>query len=105
MRARYIAVALGIAAFAAARPAAAQDAYSRSTTAGAARPVAAYMVVTGPRTNGLPARVVLGFVPASHLSVEGTGLYVLAMVLGIVAVCGTPFLLHRSHPAPTDERA
>ena len=42
---------------------------------------------------------VLGFLPASHLSVEGTVLYVLAMVLGIVAVCGTPFLLHRGDVA------
>ena len=43
---------------------------------------------------------VLGFLPASHLSVEGTALYVLAMLLGIVGVCGTPFLLHRKEQAP-----
>jgi amino acid transporter len=42
---------------------------------------------------------VLGFLPASHLDVEGTVLYILAMVLGIVGVCVTPFLLHRGDRA------
>jgi amino acid transporter len=42
----------------------------------------------------------LGFVPASHLSVEATLLYVLIMVGGITAICVTPFLLHRDRPPP-----
>ncbi|MPY96083.1 MAG: amino acid permease [Acidimicrobiia bacterium] len=41
---------------------------------------------------------VLGFVPANHLSVEATGLYVAVMLFGILAVCVTPFLLHRNTP-------
>jgi amino acid transporter len=53
------------------------------------------VLVVGVGVVGSVFTFVLGFVPASHLSVEGTVLYVLAMVLGIVAVCATPFLLHR----------
>jgi amino acid transporter len=41
---------------------------------------------------------VLGFVPASHLSVEGTLVYVLVMLAGISAICVTPFILHREGP-------
>jgi amino acid transporter len=46
---------------------------------------------------------ILGFVPASHLSVEATGAYVAVMLFGVLAVCVTPFLLHRDTPeaAPT----
>jgi amino acid transporter len=42
----------------------------------------------------------LGFIPANHLSVEATVLYVLVMVLGILAICVTPFLLHRERAEP-----
>jgi amino acid transporter len=52
-------------------------------------------VIVGIGVTGSVFTFLLGFLPASHLSVEGTVLYVLAMVIGIVAVCGTPFLLHR----------
>ncbi len=55
------------------------------------------VVVVGIGVIGSVFTFILGFVPASHLSVEGTVLYVLAMALGIIAVCGTPFLLHRDH--------
>jgi amino acid transporter len=58
------------------------------------------VVVVGIGIVGSIFTFVLGFVPASHLGVEGTVLYVLAMVLGIVAVCGTPFLLHRKDSVP-----
>jgi len=53
------------------------------------------VLIVGVGVIGSVFTFVLGFLPASHLSVEGTALYVLAMVVGIVAVCGTPFLLHR----------
>jgi amino acid transporter len=56
-------------------------------------------VIVGIGVTGSVFTFLLGFLPASHLSVEGTVLYVLAMVIGIVAVCGTPFLLHRD-PGP-----
>ena len=58
------------------------------------------MLVVGVGILGSVFTFVLGFVPASHLSVEGTVLYVLAMALGIVAVCATPFLLHRRETGP-----
>ena len=57
------------------------------------------MLIVGVGVVGSVFTFVLGFLPASHLSVEGTALYVLAMVLGIVGVCGTPFLLHRGDVA------
>jgi len=60
------------------------------------------VVIVGIGIAGSVFTFILGFVPASHLGVEGTVLYVLAMVLGVIAVCGTPFLLHRDHH-PTAE--
>ena len=70
------------------------------------------VVIVGIGVTGSVFTFILGFIPASHLSVEGTVVYVLAMVVGIAAVCGTPFLLHRdqasevgppSTPAPSPE--
>jgi len=53
------------------------------------------ILIVGIGVTGSVFTFLLGFLPASHLSVEGTTLYVLAMVVGIATVCGTPFLLHR----------
>ncbi len=44
--------------------------------------------------------LVLGFVPADHLSIDQTWLYVGVMVVGFAIIMITPFLLHRSHPRP-----
>jgi len=66
------------------------------------------VVIVGVGIVGSIFTFVLGFLPAPHLSVEGTALYIVAMVLGIVGVCVTPFLLHRKDgaasvdPAPAD---
>ncbi len=62
------------------------------------------VLIVGVGIAGSVFTFVLGFLPASHLSVEGTALYVLAMVLGIVGVCGTPFLLHRGDGAGAPRR-
>jgi amino acid transporter len=43
---------------------------------------------------------ILGFVPASHLSVDATVVYVAIMACGITAICVTPFLLHREGTPP-----
>jgi amino acid transporter len=47
----------------------------------------------------------LGFIPASHLSAAGTIAYVAVMVFGLIAVIGTPFLLHRGPSAKLDAQA
>jgi amino acid transporter len=60
------------------------------------------VLIVGIGVAGSVFTFLLGFLPASHLSVEGTVLYVLAMVVGIVTVCGTPFLLHRSQEPESD---
>ena len=76
----------------------------RRTQPDAARPfripggdVGLYLIV-GLGTVGAIFAFVLGFVPASHLSVEATGAYVAVMVFGVLAVCVTPFILHRKAP-------
>jgi glutamate:GABA antiporter len=51
--------------------------------------------VTGLGIAGALFTFVLGFIPATHLSVPGTIAYVAVMVLGMAVVVGTPFLLHR----------
>src|SRR6201994_3332767 len=51
-------------------------------------------VVTGLGIAGALFTFVLGFIPASHLSLSGTIAYVAVMVVGMAAVIGTPFLLH-----------
>ncbi len=63
--------------------------------------VGLYLVV-GLGTVGAIFAFILGFVPASHLSVEATGAYVAVMVTGVLAVCITPFILHRKTPTAPD---
>jgi glutamate:GABA antiporter len=46
----------------------------------------------------------LGFIPATHLSLSGTIAYVAVMALGMIAIVGTPFLLHRGPSVRTDTR-
>jgi nitrate reductase gamma subunit len=53
------------------------------------------VLVTGLGIAGALFTFVLGFIPATHLSVPGTIAYVAVMVAGMAAVIGTPFLLHR----------
>jgi glutamate:GABA antiporter len=53
------------------------------------------VTVTGLGIAGALFTFVLGFIPATHLSVPGTIAYVAVMVVGMAAVIGTPFLLHR----------
>jgi amino acid transporter len=44
----------------------------------------------------------LGFIPATHLSTSGTIAYVAVMAVGMIAIIGTPFLLHRGPSLKTD---
>jgi glutamate:GABA antiporter len=44
----------------------------------------------------------LGFIPATHLSTAGTITYVAVMAIGMIAIVGTPFLLHRGPSLKTD---
>ncbi len=44
----------------------------------------------------------LGFVPANHLSTSGTIAYVAVMAFGMIAIIGTPFLLHRGPSLKVD---
>ena len=44
----------------------------------------------------------LGFIPATHLSTPGTITYVAVMAVGMIAIIGTPFLLHRGPALKTD---
>ena len=46
----------------------------------------------------------LGFIPATHLSVQGTIAYVTVMAVGMIAIIGTPFLLHRGPSLKVDAR-
>jgi len=46
----------------------------------------------------------LGFIPATHLSTAGTIAYVAVMAVGMIAIVGTPFLLHRGPARKTDTR-
>ena len=52
-------------------------------------------MVTGLGIAGALFTFFLGFIPASHLSLPGTITYVAVMAFGMIAVIGTPFLLHR----------
>jgi hypothetical protein len=45
-----------------------------------------------------------GFIPATHLSTSGTIAYVAVMAFGMLAIIGTPFLLHRGPSLKTDAR-
>ena len=44
----------------------------------------------------------LGFIPATHLSTSGTIAYVAVMAVGMIAIVGTPFLLHRGPSLKAD---
>jgi glutamate:GABA antiporter len=44
----------------------------------------------------------LGFIPATHLSTPGTIAYVTVMAVGMIAIVGTPFLLHRGPALKAD---
>jgi glutamate:GABA antiporter len=44
----------------------------------------------------------LGFIPATHLSTSGTIAYVAVMAFGMIAIVGTPFLLHRGPSLKVD---
>ena len=61
--------------------------------------------VTGAGIAGALFTFFLGFIPATHLSVPGTIAYVAVMAFGMIAVIGTPFLLHRGPSVKTDTRA
>jgi glutamate:GABA antiporter len=62
-------------------------------------------LVTGAGMAGALFTFFLGFIPATHLSVPGTITYVAVMAFGMIAVIGTPFLLHRGPSVKTDTRA
>lgn len=46
----------------------------------------------------------LGFIPATHLSTPGTIAYVTVMAVGMIAIVGTPFLLHRGPALKADTK-
>jgi glutamate:GABA antiporter len=46
----------------------------------------------------------LGFIPATHLSTPGTITYVAVMAIGMAAIVGTPFLLHRGPALKADAK-
>jgi glutamate:GABA antiporter len=46
----------------------------------------------------------LGFIPATHLSTAGTIAYVTVMAAGMIAIIGTPFLLHRGPALKADAK-
>jgi hypothetical protein len=47
----------------------------------------------------------LGFIPVTHLSVPGTIACVAVMAFGMIAIIGTPFLLHRGPSVKSDTYA
>ena len=60
------------------------------------------VLVTGAGVAGAVFTFFLGFVPATHLSVRGTIAYVAVMAFGMLAIIGTPFLLHRGPSLKSD---
>jgi glutamate:GABA antiporter len=62
-------------------------------------------LVTGAGIVGAAFTFFLGFIPATHLSVAGTVTYVAVMVFGMIAIIGTPFLLHRGPSVKFDVQA
>ena len=62
------------------------------------------VLVTGAGIAGAVFTFFLGFIPASHLSVAGTIAYVTVMAFGMIAIIGTPFLLHRGPSLKSDTR-
>jgi len=61
-------------------------------------------LVTGAGAAGALFTFLLGFIPATHLSVPGTIAYVAVMAFGMLVIIGTPFLLHRGPSLKTDAR-
>ena len=62
-------------------------------------------LVTGAGVVGALFTFFLGFIPGSHLSVSGTVAYVAVMAFGMIAIIGTPFLLHRGPSLRVDAQA
>jgi amino acid transporter len=63
------------------------------------------VLVTGAGIVGAVFTFFLGFIPASHLSLTGTIAYVTVMAFGMIAIIGTPFLLHRGPSLKHDGQA
>ena len=59
-------------------------------------------VIVGLGVAGAAFTFFLGFIPASSLSVSGTITYVAVMAVGMIAIIGTPFLLHRGPSLTVD---
>ena len=59
-------------------------------------------LVVGAGVAGAVFTFMLGFIPATHLSMSGTIAYVAVMAVGIIAIIGTPFLLHRGPSLTVD---
>jgi glutamate:GABA antiporter len=59
-------------------------------------------LITGAGVAGALFTFFLGFIPATHLSTSGTIAYVAVMAFGMIAVIGTPFLLHRGPSLKVD---
>jgi len=59
-------------------------------------------VIVGLGVAGAAFTFFLGFIPATHLSMEGTIAYVAVMAVGMIAIIGTPFLLHRGPSLTVD---
>jgi glutamate:GABA antiporter len=60
------------------------------------------VLVTGAGIVGAAFTFFLGFIPATHLSAAGTVTYIAVMVFGMIAIIGTPFLLHRGPSLTVD---
>src|SRR5215469_9822499 len=61
-------------------------------------------VIVGLGVVGAAFTFFLGFIPASSLSVSGTIAYVAVMAVGMIAIIGTPFLLHRGRSLTVDSQ-
>jgi glutamate:GABA antiporter len=59
-------------------------------------------VIVGLGAAGAAFVFFLGFIPATSLSVSGTIAYVAVMAVGMIAIIGTPFLLHRGPSLTVD---
>jgi glutamate:GABA antiporter len=63
------------------------------------------VLVVGVGVAGALFTFFLGFIPATHLSLAGTITYVAVMAFGMIAVIGTPFILHRGPSVKADTQA
>jgi glutamate:GABA antiporter len=59
-------------------------------------------VIVGLGAAGAAFVFFLGFIPATSLSVSGTIAYIAVMAVGMIAIIGTPFLLHRGASVTVD---